>query len=744
MTNRPPSTHPTASRIDRTLVFAGAGYLAWTLLIFARVLPRFGSALPGDAGDPLLNAAVLAWNYKHLPFTEAWWNFPAFAPSPGVSTFTEHLAGFWPIASLVMLITGNPIAAYNATFVLLTAGTGVAMLLLARHLTGSDRGAVIAGVVLAFPLYAAAQVSHIQMLAACWMPLCLLALHKYEEAGNVKWLVGAAAAWALTFLSNGYFLVFFGVVLGWWVCWYLLRPGRLRHAAAAGAALALPIAIFWPVLSRYRETHEAYGFTRTTRLIADYGADVAALLTVSDRLPIWGHLRLFDRAEGQLFPGLTLLALCAVAGVSGFVASRSDAFGETRRRWRSVVWVITVASLVVTPLVFEASVAALLGALVLLGSASATKNGWRRKSHLGFYGLAAVGTWLLALGPAPSFRGDLILYRAPYHLLLLFPGVNTLRVPARFWAMTLLCLAVLAAFGSARLLDQRRNGWRYAIVIVTLLVTESFFLIPPAAVEPLFGVQPPKGRVIDMPVGNLMFDIRSLYSAVVGGYETLNGYSGYAPAHYEPLRLGLADGDAEVLEAVRRRGPVLVTFRADDQSSLRQRLAQTPPVFSWGAGAVWIPLDAIPPLPDRQTATVAVSSITASHNPELVGNLIDPELRTHWNAGLQNGQPHELVVTLERETAISGVTMELGSAANAFPAALESFVSTDGATWRSVWHGHGAAAAVEGALSDPLRVPMRIEFEPVPAKYVRLRQSGVSANRVWSIGTLTIHAPASH
>ena len=41
--------------------------------------------------------------------------------------------------------------------------------------------------------------------------------------------------------------------------------------------------------------------------------------------------------------------------------------------------------------------------------------------------------------------GNEVMYRGPYTLLMVLPGFNALRVPARFWMMTTLCLAVVGA-----------------------------------------------------------------------------------------------------------------------------------------------------------------------------------------------------------------------------------------------------------------------------------------------------------
>jgi hypothetical protein len=67
----------------------------------------------------------------------------------------------------------------------------------------------------------------------------------------------------------------------------------------------------------------------------------------------------------------------------------------------------------------------------------------RQSRVLGFYVFAAVVTWVLTLGPVMSFMGNEG-FRGPYHWLMFLPGVDSLRVPARFWLVTTICLAVIA------------------------------------------------------------------------------------------------------------------------------------------------------------------------------------------------------------------------------------------------------------------------------------------------------------
>src|SRR3954470_15291955 len=91
-------------------------YAVVTALLFRNLLPDLATHLYSDLGDPLLNTSILAWNASHIPLSDAWWNFPGYAPLTGVTTFTEHLLLTYPVASPIVWATGNPILAMNVVF----------------------------------------------------------------------------------------------------------------------------------------------------------------------------------------------------------------------------------------------------------------------------------------------------------------------------------------------------------------------------------------------------------------------------------------------------------------------------------------------------------------------------------------------------------------------------------------------------------------------------------------------------
>src|SRR5687768_9454333 len=152
-----------------------------------QVLASLTAAIANDPGDPLLNAAILAWNAVHLPWSDAWFQFPIFFPTPNALALSEHLLGISVIATPIYWATGNALTAYNLTLLLTYPLAGVTMFLLVRRLTGSAGAAFLSGLAFAFAPYRASQLPHIQMLATFWAPLALLGLHRFVDAsGGVR------------------------------------------------------------------------------------------------------------------------------------------------------------------------------------------------------------------------------------------------------------------------------------------------------------------------------------------------------------------------------------------------------------------------------------------------------------------------------------------------------------------------------------------------------------------------------
>ena len=232
------------------MLLAALCYLLITGLLFRNLLPVLPTHVFGDLGDPLLNAAIVAWNAKHLPLSTDWWNFPAFAPLSGVTAFTEHLLGAYPLTSPIVWFTGNPVLAYNALQLLTLPLNAVAAFALVRELTGSWVGAFIGGLAFAFAPFTGEHVPHIQMLMAFGMPFALLRAASLSEIRRRSWSRVVRAWLAECGALERVHARLFPILLVLWAMWFLRRtdavdgsrsssPQALRHFPSCRCSSAI-------------------------------------------------------------------------------------------------------------------------------------------------------------------------------------------------------------------------------------------------------------------------------------------------------------------------------------------------------------------------------------------------------------------------------------------------------------------------------------------------------------------------
>ena len=121
----------------------------------------------------------------------------------------------------------EPIVAFLLTFAL----SGLTTYWLGVELTGRRYAGWVAGVAFAFAPYRMDQLAHIRVLASFWMPVVMLGLHRYYRDGHTWWLVLFAGATVTQGLKNGYYLLFFPVLVALWVLWCTPNEaGRERRA----------------------------------------------------------------------------------------------------------------------------------------------------------------------------------------------------------------------------------------------------------------------------------------------------------------------------------------------------------------------------------------------------------------------------------------------------------------------------------------------------------------------------------
>ncbi|MEO5742371.1 MAG: discoidin domain-containing protein, partial [Vicinamibacterales bacterium] len=653
------------------------------------------------------------------------WTAPILYPSTLTLAFSEHLLGIAvPVAPIVWLT--NPIFGHNVAFILTYVLAAVSMFVLARFITGRDAPAILAALAFAFAPARADQLAHIQVLASGWMPLCLWALHRYFATFSLRALVVFALAFAWQAYSNGYFLYFLSLPVAIVAVFEIAtrrhalkgRLGRtLLELSSAAAAMLLALA---PIVYAYLEVRRIYGFRRGYRELVSFSASVESYFHVAEPVRLWGEWLAHDLSpERQLFPGFTALLLAGAGIVSG----------------RRYVWC--------------------------------------------YLTIAAVALFM-SLGPEPSAWGSRILPFSPYLALArVLPGFDGLRVPARWSAVVLLGISVLAAVGAARLVDAaerraRAAGLAAVFVLGIAIVLEGWAApIPLAAFDargreidrPLYEwlAEAPPGAVLELPIK--AFDIAPTltyqYATLVHRHPLVNGFSGYGSALQSwlggpttPLNeLVRMDVAADALQAL---GIQYVIVHRDDYTDRSfadqtiERLRALGPQIAaerrFGR-TVAFQLSAV-----RKFAEPAASiemayrispgtfSATASHGAARLGEAFDGNVDSHWITGRGQRGDEWLRIDLAEPRRIAAVrlTTTYGSLGE-YPRGLTIEAIDDRGSVTTLRTGPVLASLAKGLLENALHPRIEVPLpDAPPARALVLRQTDRTGNLNWSIAELEL------
>jgi hypothetical protein len=582
----------------RETAYVTLAYAAIAVVMTWPLTAGIGRDVAWDLGDPVLNIWILAWDCEqlrgiiqgHYSHLRHFFDANIFHPAPLTLAYSEHLVPqaiqIFPIYAL----TKNPILCYNLLFLSTFVLSGVGMFLFAREVTGNTAAAFVAGLLFGFAPYRIPQSSHLQVLSSQWMPFAMYGFRRFFEGGRTRALVGATAAVVLQGLSSGYYLFYFSPFALAYVVWEMWRKGRLSDrrtwfalivAAAVAAVVIAPFVV--PYIRASRELELSRSLSETTRL----SADVYSYATASTVQRFWGErlADIFPKREGELFPGAVPLLLALV----GILATARTASIPEPRTTRTIIarllWVVAVLHAVaaaativfrrltldawlfdlrlgdVTQLLLRGAIAYGI-ALTLSPAMRARAAAYMRSS--GFFVLVLIAAAWLSLGPSPQVLGRPLDLASPYRFLWTYvPGLEGLRVPARFAMIVALMLAVLGAFGAATVVRMRRG----VIVLGTLAALFLYeagaapfvvngmspvngFVTPPARLElprraPLVyravGQLPAEAVIADLPLGEPDYDLRAMYYSIDRWRPIVNGYSGFFPPHYGRVKVALSE-----------------------------------------------------------------------------------------------------------------------------------------------------------------------------------------------------------
>lgn len=683
------------------------------------LLPHLRTALPGNAGDPMLNAWILGWvSEAALSQPLTLWNAPIFHPHPNALAFSEHLVGIAMFVAPVYWLTGDAILTYNTAFLLGFAFLGWAMYALVRALTGRDDAAVIAGVaVMCSPYFMSSQVARLQMLSAGWSLLTFLWLHRWLATPTRAALTAFTLCWAFQLASNVYLGLFLALPVAILVAAACLRRQpvltwqRMWPLAVAAAVL---VATAMPPLLRYAEAQQALGLTHSIDEVRRYSATVQSYASVwHERDSSW--LRAEDISDRALFPGLLLAALAFVG----------------------------------------------------------TAMSMRRRAALGYVVIALV-VFVVTLGPEPAIGATPLGMPSPYAWLLdVVPGMDGIRAPGRFAVFVVLALGVLAGLGAAHLLAGRARGLRVGAVAAAAAMAlwdghrDYNWLArlpdeaPSASAAYAWLAAQPPSALLELPIvthfqrqrpyAGGSVTLRYQLAALRHGHALVNGSSGFVTplvtllqSHASPFTtLDTVDDALRALRAIGTRYVVahrheyLDSARAHAEAMLGTMAAdrdQVEAVHEFGDTTIFVLRPGTPAAPPtfRDRVARADYTVEASAGSDAVTGLVDDDLGTRWRA-LQDGGAW-LDVQLRRARVLYGVKFAVPRAAVAdYPHHLRVVgTGTDGAEI-VVFDGPVVFDAAMTAVFEPHEPGVRLIWPPTALSKLRIEQPVAAGDRHWTI-----------
>ena len=726
----PPEARVAPPVSSRGLTLTIAAVFVGLAIVFTWPLAtRPGSLMTAQPfGDPLLNAWILAWGADRLLHgLSGFWTGLFFYPYPDTVAYSEHLLGITVFTAPIQWLSGNPILAFNLALIGSAALAGLGAYLLARDVTGRPDAALLAGVAFACSPYRVPQIYHLQVLTAGWMPLGLWALHRFFATGSRRALAGFTICFVLQACSNGYFLYFMSVpaaivaVHGLWRA----RGARLRRAVALGLSALTILAAIAPVAVVYLRVKREQGLSRSLGDIVQFSPDLAAYGHISDRLWLWGGILPAGLYERELFPGLIISVLAAVA---------------------------------------------LVAAIRNRGAAGGPGDAASGSSLLRLYGLILAVALALSLGPRPSLFGWRLPVTGPYGwLMAVMPGLDGLRVPARLVMVVLVALAVLGAAGLALLTARLapRLRWATAVLVAGGIAAEGY--AGPLAVERFPSADmaadrasyewlaaQPRGPMLELPVGETATSVRHLYRTLTHRNRIVNGYSGYGSALQGfvggPPFTELARLD-DALVMARALGirwlmvhPPLYADPAQGDAlvrALRSSRTHVARVESLAAASVaeLRPLRPAGPQADPTWREVPSREIAASssHNGERLSLLFDGDRDTRWFTGARQRGAEWIELRFPDVRDVARLRLEMGRRSRAdYPRGLAVEVSLDGATWTTLFADAILARLALSIVNEPLTPGIDIALPPNQTRMLRLRTLGETRIWFWSIHELRL------
>ncbi len=242
---------------------------------------------------------------------------PIFYPAAHALAYSDAtlLQGF--VAAPFLWMGAPPMLVYNVLLLAGFAGSGVAMFVLVRYLTGAVGPSIVASSVFVMAPYRIEHVMHLELQWAMFIPLTFWALHRAVDAASARFGALAGAFFGLQFLSCVYYGVFLAMALMVFVPLLMLCGGAAARSSRAMRALALAglvaVVVVLPYGVPYKQSADELG-VRDPSEIARYSAHLSNYIATSSLNAVWGWTAdRFGGPELRLFPGSIALVLAVLA-----------------------------------------------------------------------------------------------------------------------------------------------------------------------------------------------------------------------------------------------------------------------------------------------------------------------------------------------------------------------------------------------------------------------------------------------
>ena len=238
-----------------------------------------------------------------------------FYPSRLVLAFSDAMLVQGVLAAPLFWLGLPPVLVHNLMLLGAIVASGVGMFVLAKHLSGSSAGAVVAGIVYSFAPYRFEHYMHMELQWAVWLPWAFWALQRTIETGAAKYgaLTGVFAA--LQLLSSMYYAAFLALLLPA-VAVLQLIPHNRRDALAILRGLVIGAMIAGGASAMYATPYSRTSVrvgVRSETDVMTFSAKPKDYLAATSSNLFYGE-RSRGRPERRLFPGI-LAPLLALFGL---------------------------------------------------------------------------------------------------------------------------------------------------------------------------------------------------------------------------------------------------------------------------------------------------------------------------------------------------------------------------------------------------------------------------------------------